>query len=182
MDTPPGLADEFHNWLELPWDVTASILLRFDTIEILTSVQMVCSLWRKLCKDPSMWRTVHVRNPYSHWVVSDLEKMCRQAVNCSCGQLVDIYIEYCGDNKLRRHIANMCLKEKEALLEVSGINGQFWEKAGVRIDRTRSRLEHSSARAQKSKDQAQACTQAHYLRIEHTRVAQMRKDFLSKLT
>ncbi|XP_059437441.1 F-box protein SKIP19-like [Corylus avellana] len=106
MDSPPDLADEFRNWLELPRDVTASILLRLDAIEILTSAQMVCSPWRKLCKDPSMWRTVHIRNPHSHWAISDLEKMCRQAVDRSCGQLVDIYIEYFGDDELLRHIAD----------------------------------------------------------------------------
>ncbi|XP_059437442.1 putative F-box/LRR-repeat protein 23 [Corylus avellana] len=105
MDTPPDL-DEFRNWLELPRDVTASILLRLEAIEILTSAQMVCSPWRKLCKDPSMWRTVHMCKPHSHWDISDLEKMCRQAVDRSCGQLVDICIKYFGDDELLMHIAD----------------------------------------------------------------------------
>jgi hypothetical protein len=106
MDTPPDLASGFRNWLELPREVTASILLRLDAIEILTSAQMVCSPWRKLCKDPSMWRTIHMRNPHSHWEIPDLEKMCRLAVDRSCGQLVDIFIEYFGNDELLRHIAD----------------------------------------------------------------------------
>ncbi|KAE7996137.1 hypothetical protein FH972_000885 [Carpinus fangiana] len=36
MATPPDL-DKFRNWLDLPRDVTASILLRLGAIEILTS-------------------------------------------------------------------------------------------------------------------------------------------------
>ena len=42
------------NWLELPRDVTASILKRLGAVEILETVQKVCMLWRSLCKDPSM--------------------------------------------------------------------------------------------------------------------------------
>jgi hypothetical protein len=103
---PPELADEFRNWLELPRDVTASILLRLGAIDILTSAQMVCSPWRNLCKDPSMWRIVHMCNPHSQWGIPDLETMCRQAVDRSCGQLVDIYMEYLGNDNLLRHIAD----------------------------------------------------------------------------
>ena len=106
MDPTPVLADEFPNWLELPRDVTASILLRLGSIEILTSTQMVCSLWRNLCKDPSMWRAVDMSNADNYWNDYDLERMCRDAVDRSCGQLVDINLEYFGTDELLRHIAD----------------------------------------------------------------------------
>jgi hypothetical protein len=66
MDPPP---DEFRNWLALPREVTASILMRLDAFEILTSAQMVCSPWHKLCKDPSMWRAVHMRNSLAPYFI-----------------------------------------------------------------------------------------------------------------
>ncbi|KAG2684675.1 hypothetical protein I3760_10G085900 [Carya illinoinensis] len=103
---PPHPQFQFRNWLELPRDVTASILLRLGAIEILTSAQKVCLLWRNLCKDPYMWRKIDMRNhgdlrdmPY------DLETMCRHAVDRSRGQLVDINIEYFGTDKLLHYIA-----------------------------------------------------------------------------
>jgi hypothetical protein len=105
MDPPP---DEFRNWLALPRDVTAAILMRLGVFEILTSAQMVCSPWHNLCKDPSMWRAVHMRNPEApYWEFPyDLEKMCRHAVDRSCGQLVDINVENSGTDELLRHIAD----------------------------------------------------------------------------
>jgi len=106
MDSPPDPADEFQNWLELPRDVTASILMRLGAIEILTSAQRVCSPWRKLCKDPSLWRAVDMRNPDKLWEDYEVERMCRDAVDRSCGQLVDINIENFGSDELLRHIAD----------------------------------------------------------------------------
>ncbi|XP_059440208.1 putative F-box/LRR-repeat protein 23 [Corylus avellana] len=106
MDPPADPADEFRNWLELPRNVTASILLRLGAIEILTSAQRVCSPWRKLCKDPSMWRAVDICNTDNCWNNYELERMCHDAVDCSCGQLVDISVENFGTDKLLRHIAD----------------------------------------------------------------------------
>jgi hypothetical protein len=106
MDPSPDPADEFPNWLALPRDVTASILMRLEAFEILTSAQMVCSPWHNLCKDPSMWRAVHMRKPFTLLGFPyDLEKMCRHAVGRSCGQLVDIHVENFGTDELLRHIA-----------------------------------------------------------------------------
>jgi hypothetical protein len=107
MDPPPDSTGEFRNWLELPRDVMASILLKLGAFEILTSAQRVCLPWHKLCKDPSMWRAVDMRNPYNHWVdYNNLERKCRVAVNRSCGQLVDINVEDFGTDKLLKHIAD----------------------------------------------------------------------------
>ncbi|PNX61921.1 F-box protein skip19, partial [Trifolium pratense] len=49
------------NWLQLPRDITANILQRLDTIDIVTSVCHVCPLWWNICKDPFMWRTIKIQ-------------------------------------------------------------------------------------------------------------------------
>ncbi|XP_041023868.1 F-box protein SKIP19-like [Juglans microcarpa x Juglans regia] len=104
---PPQPPGQCRNWLELPRDVTESILLRLGAIEILTSAQKVCLLWRNICKDPSMWRAVDMRNPGDFWDMPyDLETMCRHAVDRSCGQLVDINVEYFGTDELLNYIAD----------------------------------------------------------------------------
>nr|UYD39291.1 F-box protein SKIP19-like protein [Tilia miqueliana] len=102
MTTEP----ESRNWLELPLDVTASILSRLGAIEILNSAQNVCSLWRKICKDPLMWRSIDMHNLGEVWDMDyDPEKMCVHAVDRSCGHLIDINLEYFGSDDLLIHIA-----------------------------------------------------------------------------
>ena len=97
---------ETRNWLELPLDVTASILCRLGTIEILNSAQNVCSQWRNICEEPSMWRSIDMHNMGEVWDMDyDLEKMCVHAVDRSCGHLLDINLEYFGSDELLIHIA-----------------------------------------------------------------------------
>ncbi|GLT85706.1 hypothetical protein SLE2022_038870 [Rubroshorea leprosula] len=98
---------EQRNWLELPRDVTASIFSRLGAIDILKSVQNVCSLWRNICKDPSMWRSIDMRNPGDLYDMDHvLEQMCMHAVDRSNGDLVDINIEYFGSDELLAYIAD----------------------------------------------------------------------------
>jgi hypothetical protein len=106
---PPDPADEFHGWLELPRDVTASILLRLGAIHILKSAQTVCSSWHNLCKEPPTWHTIDMRNSGWQETFPKLQKMCQDAVDRSCGLLVDINVEYFGTDKLLMHIANKYL-------------------------------------------------------------------------
>ncbi|XVF68317.1 hypothetical protein PTKIN_Ptkin10aG0195000 [Pterospermum kingtungense] len=94
------------NWLDLPWEVTASILLRLGAIEIFESAQKVCTQWRSICKEPSMWRSIDMWNlgdlhdrPYN------LEKMCMHAIDRSACGLVDINIAYFGTDDLLSYIA-----------------------------------------------------------------------------
>lgn len=94
------------NWVDLPRDVTSTILLKTGAISVLTSARSVCSSWRRICKDPSMWRKIDMRNLGDFWDMDhDLEKMCRHAVDLSDGHLVDISIEYFGTDELLKHIA-----------------------------------------------------------------------------
>ncbi|OMO59804.1 hypothetical protein COLO4_34054 [Corchorus olitorius] len=93
------------NWLELPRDVTASILLKLGAIEIIESAQKVCTLWRSICKDPSMWRFIDMQNTGDRDMPYCLEKMCRHAIDRSSGGLVGINIEYFGTDDLLAYIA-----------------------------------------------------------------------------
>jgi hypothetical protein len=102
----PDPANEFHGWLELPRDVTASILLRLGSIHILKSAQTVCSSWHNLCKEPPTWHTIDMRNTGWQETFPKLQKMCQDAVDRSCGLLVDINVEYFGTDELLMHIAD----------------------------------------------------------------------------
>lgn len=93
---------EHRNWLELPRDVTASILSRLGAFEILESAQKVCLLWRDICKDHSLWRTIDMRGEgFGLEMDSELVKMCMHAIDRSQGELVDLNIEcFCSDDLL----------------------------------------------------------------------------------
>ncbi|KAL0363611.1 UNVERIFIED_CONTAM: F-box protein SKIP19 [Sesamum calycinum] len=93
-------------WIELPRDVTANILHRLGAIEILESAQKVCTTWRRVCQDPTMWRVIDMKNLGDlHDMPYDLSIMCRHAVDRCQGQLIDINIEYFGTDELLRYIS-----------------------------------------------------------------------------
>ncbi|PNX89300.1 F-box protein skip19 [Trifolium pratense] len=95
------------NWLELPIDLTKNILERLDTVEIVISARNVCPLWWNICKDPLMWRTIHIDNiHFSQFGFSCLEKICRRAIDLSCGHLKDISIDIIGTDELLKYIAH----------------------------------------------------------------------------
>lgn len=107
---PPSISSEeekaFRNWLELPSEVTATILHKVGAFDILNHAQMVCTSWLHICKDPSMWRSIdtHDSNAYGdYWF--DTEGMARHAVDRSCGQLLDINIEYFGTDEFIHYLA-----------------------------------------------------------------------------
>ncbi|KAF7842921.1 F-box protein SKIP19-like [Senna tora] len=98
---------QIRNWLDLPRDVTSTILLKLGAIEILRSAQRVCTLWRRICKDPLMWRAIDMHNSVDLYSMEhDLEIMCRHAIDRSCGQLVDINVENFGTDDLLKYISN----------------------------------------------------------------------------
>ena len=99
------------NWLELPKDITMNILQRLDTLEIVTSACHVCPLWWNICKEPLLWLTIDMMTNISLSYSDDeyssrLEKICRYAVDQSCGHLKYIYINKFVTDDLLRHIAN----------------------------------------------------------------------------
>ncbi|PSS29018.1 F-box protein [Actinidia chinensis var. chinensis] len=102
---PPGEASEARNWAELPQDVTATILQKLGAIDILQSVQKVCMAWRSICKDPAIWRSIDMHNSGDLWDMDyDLVKMAKHAIDRSCGQLVNINVEYFGTDCLLQYI------------------------------------------------------------------------------
>ncbi|XP_059435879.1 putative F-box/LRR-repeat protein 23 [Corylus avellana] len=135
MDSAPDPADEFRNWLVLPRNVTVSILLRLGAIEILKSAQMVCSPWHSLCKDPSMWRAIDMRNSGNHLEFPNFQKMCRHAVDRSCGHLVDINVEYFGTDDLLRHIADSSSQLKRLrLVHCNDISDEGLSQAAAKLE------------------------------------------------
>lgn len=93
------------NWVELPRDVTANILQRLDPFEILRNARSVCSLWRNICNDPLMWRTIDLTD---HDILNRtfLVNFCRHVVELSSGQVEDINIEYFATDDLLKYIAD----------------------------------------------------------------------------
>ncbi|XP_024971953.1 putative F-box/LRR-repeat protein 23 [Cynara cardunculus var. scolymus] len=82
------------NWLDLPSDVMSNMLSRLDVLDILENAQKVCTTWRKICKDPSMWRVICL----DYWHETYMRK---HAVDRSQGQLIDITINCFGDEILQ---------------------------------------------------------------------------------
>ncbi|XP_060179338.1 putative F-box/LRR-repeat protein 23 isoform X1 [Lycium barbarum] len=102
-------------WLELGEDIWANILHRLGAIEILETAQKVCTTWRLICKDPSMWRVINM------WDMFDdrrQRKLCRHAVDRSQGELVEINLDCFANNKLLQYIAQSSGKLKR--LRIAG--------------------------------------------------------------
>ncbi|XP_019084348.1 PREDICTED: putative F-box/LRR-repeat protein 23 [Camelina sativa] len=99
--------EECRNWAELPPEITSSILVRLGAIEILENAQKVCKSWRRVCKDPSMWRKIDIDNRGDLASFKyDLFYMCCHAVDRSQGGLVEIDLWYFGTNRLLGYIAD----------------------------------------------------------------------------
>lgn len=96
------LSSTTRDWLDLPEEVTASILSRLGAVQILTAAEKVCTAWRKISKEPSMWHTIDMSNNTGHDFPEDtLEKMCRHAIDRSRGN-----VEYLGTKELLKHITD----------------------------------------------------------------------------
>ncbi|KAJ9565693.1 hypothetical protein OSB04_001659 [Centaurea solstitialis] len=87
---------ESRNWLQMPDEIMGEMILqRLGAVQILMSVQKVCTTWRRICKDPTMWKIIGL-----------------MAVHRSCGELIDItlYFDETNDD-LRDHISRLALDE-----------------------------------------------------------------------
>ncbi|CAI9302789.1 unnamed protein product [Lactuca saligna] len=78
------------NWLELPSDVMANILYRVGVVDILENAKKVCTTWHKICKDPSMWRVIHMKKVLG--LSEQLQEMRKHGVGQSEGQFFDIKV------------------------------------------------------------------------------------------
>ncbi|CAI9100731.1 OLC1v1037893C1 [Oldenlandia corymbosa var. corymbosa] len=88
-------------WTELPADITANILRRLSVAEILENAQKVCTTWRSVSKDPAMWRKIDM----SQGKDRAARIMCKQAVDRSQGQLIDLKIGFFCDDDLLAYIS-----------------------------------------------------------------------------
>ncbi|VFQ78465.1 unnamed protein product [Cuscuta campestris] len=115
--------NSLNRFLELPEDVIANILHRLGAYEILKNAQRVCSLWRKICKDPSMWRFIDMKHLGRYGYFGDvrnkyLETMCRQAVDMSQGQLTELHIDHFATDQLLHYIS-----ERSSMLKSLQLRG-----------------------------------------------------------
>ena len=79
----------------------AMILQRLDAVEILTSAQKVCTTWRRICKDPEMWKIIDFDHCSYDSYINDFEKLIKQAVHRSSGELIHIRLKcYVSDDLL----------------------------------------------------------------------------------
>ncbi|GMN38428.1 hypothetical protein TIFTF001_007669 [Ficus carica] len=108
----PPEEKQLRNWEDLPWEVTASIFSRLMATEILMRVQFVCKPWFDICKDPLLWRRINVVNDRE----AAVGRLCRHAVDRSCGGLLDINIDYFGTDDLLEYITDRCVQIKRLRL------------------------------------------------------------------
>ncbi|KAI3903581.1 hypothetical protein MKW98_032235 [Papaver atlanticum] len=85
----PASSQGVRNWVELPLDVLSKIFLKFGAVDILCRAQSVCSTWRKVSKDPMLFRSIDMRWNLYEFDIYDMETMAGEAVDRSCGQLVE---------------------------------------------------------------------------------------------
>nr|XP_043629262.1 F-box protein SKIP19-like [Erigeron canadensis] len=122
------------NWLDLPSDVMANILSRIGVFDILDNAQKVCTTWRRICKEPAMWRVVSMDSSY--YPKGVLQTICKHVVDRSQGQMVDICIKGFCDKDLLRYIADRssqlrCLKITYSYNKVSGVWGESLNKLSL---------------------------------------------------
>ncbi|KAL5076891.1 hypothetical protein RYX36_015875 [Vicia faba] len=91
------------NWLELPRELTSKILQLLGPVEIVRNARQVCSMWRNICRDPSMWKSIEMikgfNSPYN------LEKICMYDVDQGCDHVEEINVEYFATDELIKKIA-----------------------------------------------------------------------------
>ncbi|KAL6991592.1 hypothetical protein U1Q18_009704 [Sarracenia purpurea var. burkii] len=129
--SPPGGANEARNWAELPRDVTATILQKLGTVDILRNAQKVCMTWRRVSKDPAIWRSIHIQDYHGEGYA--LEKMARHAIDRSCGLLLDICIVGFGTNALLQYLADRASQLKRLQIVVTLISDQGLSEAAKKL-------------------------------------------------
>lgn len=109
---PPAIPHR--NWLELPADLTSSILQRLGTVGVLVSARKVCKTWRTICSDPTMWRVIklgYCKSNLHNFIGPDfsleleMEKLAKKAVDLSSGQLVEFSVEDFASDELLRYVS-----------------------------------------------------------------------------
>ncbi|CAH1448690.1 unnamed protein product [Lactuca virosa] len=93
------------NWLEMPDELMANILQRLFAAEILNSARKVCTTWRKICSKPEMWKVIFMHKSVDDWEGDyHFERLTKQAVDLSCGELIGISIKGFGTDELLNYV------------------------------------------------------------------------------
>ncbi|KAL6198444.1 hypothetical protein ACLB2K_028233 [Fragaria x ananassa] len=124
------------SWIDLPEDVTASILLRLGTIEILVTALNVCTTWRRICKDPRMWHTIDICDVSVYGKLPSrypMDRMCRKAIDLTCGNLVNISVHNFGSDDLLKYITDSCRGIKRLCFEFSDITNYGLKLAAPKL-------------------------------------------------
>ncbi|KAK4736201.1 hypothetical protein R3W88_010462 [Solanum pinnatisectum] len=86
-------------WLQLPNEIWRHILVRVSTIDKLRSAKKVCTLWRRLLKEPFSWRVIDLRD--SKCIPLKIMKtFFHVAVDRSRGECTEFSYAFCGSNDL----------------------------------------------------------------------------------
>ncbi|KAK9706987.1 hypothetical protein RND81_07G165500 [Saponaria officinalis] len=105
-------------WTQLPCDVMLMILMKVQHLQILVSVQFVCKSRHILCKEPSLWRTIQLKDNRKLRTVEnfddDFNILCN-AVDSSAGDLIDLDVECFVLHGLRSYVASRKLSSLEEL-------------------------------------------------------------------
>lgn len=102
----PPPATRTPNWQELPVEITALILKRLGTVDLVSSARKVCKTWRHICSDPAFYRVVDLwftGDPIK--IRFDVAHVARIAVALSRGQMIEFNISYFADDHLLRFIS-----------------------------------------------------------------------------
>ncbi|KAG9156400.1 hypothetical protein Leryth_023032 [Lithospermum erythrorhizon] len=99
-------------WVELPEDITAKILHKIGPIGLLRSAQEVCTTWRRICRDPAMWRVIDMWKlgdayDFYEFPFDGYDVLCRLAVDLSQGQVTE-----CNNIKIFVHIIRVHFAER----------------------------------------------------------------------
>ncbi|KAL2505097.1 F-box protein SKIP19 [Abeliophyllum distichum] len=114
--------------------MTADILHRLGAHDILDSARKVCTTWRNVCKDPSMWRVIDMKNLGKYHDMSDyLETICRHAVDRREDQLTDIHIDYFATDELLQYISEQYsfisnFMSQKVVITLKGKNAKHYQK------------------------------------------------------
>ncbi|KAG6416583.1 hypothetical protein SASPL_124016 [Salvia splendens] len=74
--------------------------------QMLRSAHAVCTTWWKVSKNPVLWQVIDFSNPRQSLFNDEYNAMCGCAVDRSQGQLVDLTIQYFGEDTLMDYIAD----------------------------------------------------------------------------
>ncbi|KAF9604329.1 hypothetical protein IFM89_005910 [Coptis chinensis] len=101
--------EQVRNWLDLPRDVIILILTKLGLVEILCNAQWVCSLWRKITKDPQLFCSICIPREWkylSKLALNAYEKLVKESVDRSCGQLVTFSCDFPVTDDLLHYVVD----------------------------------------------------------------------------